>query len=951
MKCVFPYNVNRRKAALCAAILLVALFVCVLSFMSFPAKAAEVVSTGSCGNNATYTFTDDGVLTISGTGAIDNHSYSLYSNFKSSITSIVIEDGITHIGSYAFYLLSSAKSLIMADSVVSIGPYAFASCGLTSVTLSSNLSAIPDSCFASCKLDGSIVIPDSVTSIGSYAFQYCKLTSLTIPESVIELKANSLYGLDLLSAVYFEGGTPPEFGVSLFSSGFKGYLWVPAGSVASYKSSSNMAYFAKFFVEVGTEPHFDSIPLSDYLTSTLNEVNALIRKFGFSNAYYCAASGLGSFQSNFIDYYYFPMSFSSLSWYDSCFYVGDIVQDALSYSFTSSITYTATGTPNYTGSREFNFYYFDADGAYISYDRLGYTYGFNHLSGTHTYTFSGTPTFPANTAYVVLISYVSGFSGMTVSDFRFDFELTVNYDPPVPPPTPTVNSHFNSAYSYNVGDVASPLNASIGLVSSGDLTYQWYENTVNSTSGGTPIPYATMTSYQPILDYVGTKYYYLAVTNALNGLTVTVYSNVAAVTVSKPVAGAPTVSSNFAPSYTYKIGDTASSLSVAASAPDGGLLSYLWYVRNPDESYDALPIYGATDSSYVPALDFVGTRYYYCIVTNTLGDSTAWVQSDTVMITVKASTYTLSAGQYECFKDSSGAYLPLAAWPKDEFLSYDIRFRASGVQFYSMTYAFDVMGSDGAYGLYYTATKAYTFGSSHHDPGFLSQQYALIYLETDQVVSTEFYEWFIASFEYVGADEDIPIYYTTINIMDNAGNNLLDGITYPGMGVSPILYGYVVGNGLTVLTSSGLDWPWTVGDDVDEFLGFSLEPGATAAWYIPEETFTIGGTASDAVLTLYLVVTVSTSVDDDFAASSLKWYERLFYGIDKGFARLNTAINDGFSRIEAIFDPLGIRNVIGGVDLVGVFDFFKLAFENFADVFGLLDLLDGDSSPFAWLEG
>ena len=556
---------------------------------------------------------------------------------------------------------------------------------------------------------------------------------------------------------------------------------------------------------------------------------------------------------------------------------------------------------------------------------------------------------PENSAYFVAFSAVHCCYMINGTTVRFSNPSISCEVLPPQPVDPLVNSYFDSSYSYILGALPSVLSVGASVTDSGSLSYQWYENTTNSTAGGVAIPGATSATYTPFTDEVGTKYYYCAVTNTLGEYTSTVYSNVAAVSVSKPVAGAPTVSSNFAPSYTYKIGDTASSLSVAASAPDGGTLTYQWYiVTDPDGANLAEPVSGATDFSFVPALDYVGSRYYCCIVTNTLGDSTAWTKSDTLLITVKATSYTLSAGQYECNVASDGLYYPLFPWPED-IKSVDLTFRSSGIPYSQIFYKYDVI--NGGYCIYYDADKAYQYAEDIRDEGFVDNLYALIFLEADQEVPTDFYEWFVGNFTYIGADEEIPVYYTTINIMDNAGNNLLDGITYPGMGVSPVLYGYVVGNGLTVLTSSGREWPWTVGDDVEDFLGFSLEPGAAAAWYIPEETFTIGGTASDAVLTLYLVVTVSTSVDDDYAASSLKWYERLFYGISKGFTNLGTRIESGFNDLIAALAPSEGAKLLGIIDFASIGEFFRTAYEGLGDFFGLADLLSGDTSPFAWLVG
>ena len=85
----------------------------------------------TCGENAKWSL-QDGVLTISGTGEMDN--YLLYGSNKfnedikpswnedkEQITSVVIEEGITSIGDYAFYDCDNLKKIIIPKSVTSIG--------------------------------------------------------------------------------------------------------------------------------------------------------------------------------------------------------------------------------------------------------------------------------------------------------------------------------------------------------------------------------------------------------------------------------------------------------------------------------------------------------------------------------------------------------------------------------------------------------------------------------------------------------------------------------------------------------------------------------------------------------------------------------------------------------------------------------------------------------------
>jgi len=74
-------------------------------------------------------------------------------------------------------------------------------------------------------------------------------------------------------------------------------------------------------------------------------------------------------------------------------------------------------------------------------------------------------------------------------------------------------------------------------------------------------------------------------------------------------------------------------LSVGASSPDGGALTYQWYSCNADGS-NAATIIGGTLPSFSIQIDVIDTCYYYVVVTNTLGDSMASTTSRIAAVTV-----------------------------------------------------------------------------------------------------------------------------------------------------------------------------------------------------------------------------------------------------------------------------------------------------------------------------
>jgi hypothetical protein len=85
--------------------MIVLLACCLVGVLAGTALAADPVTSGTCGENVTWTL-ENGTLTISGTGDMTEYSgingIPWYGN-RNNITSVVIEEGVTYIGQMAFY--------------------------------------------------------------------------------------------------------------------------------------------------------------------------------------------------------------------------------------------------------------------------------------------------------------------------------------------------------------------------------------------------------------------------------------------------------------------------------------------------------------------------------------------------------------------------------------------------------------------------------------------------------------------------------------------------------------------------------------------------------------------------------------------------------------------------------------------------------------------------------
>ena len=148
--------------------------------------------------NLTWKLDADGTLTISGTGAmkdydIENNESPVFKNLN--VKKIVIEDGVTNIGNYAFDCCTGLTSITIPDSVTSIGDYALQSCtNLTSITIPDSVTSIGAHAFSNCYKLISITLPSSITSIGEWLFAGCgDLTSITIPDSVTSIGDYAFY--------------------------------------------------------------------------------------------------------------------------------------------------------------------------------------------------------------------------------------------------------------------------------------------------------------------------------------------------------------------------------------------------------------------------------------------------------------------------------------------------------------------------------------------------------------------------------------------------------------------------------------------------------------------------------------------------------------------------------------------------------------------------------------
>jgi large repetitive protein len=298
-----------------------------------------------------------------------------------------------------------------------------------------------------------------------------------------------------------------------------------------------------------------------------------------------------------------------------------------SFRFVGSVAGT-TFTPTSGNDVGGVFYYEDLDGNTFSIrgviSRLrqsgqtkeGYYF---YANPTHAYFF----VIPGNESGFSINTSVSTSSNFTVAD---------------------LNAYLTSQVSLttNLNEVCkdgsiSALNANI--TSSSVTSYRFYYNTTNTVSinGATLVSTVTTTaqtaSYTPSTSVVSTRYYFVQV---LNNSTQIGISNTIAVIINAP----PTISS-YSGSYSSAQNNCqygiSTPLSVTATAGSGVGPYYQWYSNSTNSNTGGILINGATNSTFSPPTLDIGTKYYYCVVSNSHGCTTTSNVSG--LITTTSSSY------------------------------------------------------------------------------------------------------------------------------------------------------------------------------------------------------------------------------------------------------------------------------------------------------------------------
>lgn len=217
------------------AVLLALCIVSCLVPLGAAAEEAEIVESGTCGDNLTWTLDSEGTLTISGEGRMENGGAFADNH---NIKNLVIESGVTSIGSKAFAGCSNLETVSLADTVTVIDSNAFESTAIKEVIIPDGLTSLYFGPFMNCAQLEHVELPNTLKSFFVQSFYGCTaLKEITIPASVTSL-SDWEFAYSGLKNIWFNGDAPeylayasPENrGLLLPFEGVTATAYYPAGN-------------------------------------------------------------------------------------------------------------------------------------------------------------------------------------------------------------------------------------------------------------------------------------------------------------------------------------------------------------------------------------------------------------------------------------------------------------------------------------------------------------------------------------------------------------------------------------------------------------------------------------------------------------------------------------------------------------------------------------------------
>lgn len=237
------------------------------SYLSFT-EDYQVASGGLDSNRVGWILRTDGYLIVYGEGEMPDFGPSFpapWSVFADKVEVIMVLDGVTTVGAYAFdgcylanavqlpegctkigenaftrcvellWVYNSELEQSLPDSLVELGDYAFGGCRtLKTLSFGPNLTSIGRAAFNGSGLQ-TISLPDSLRSVGPYAFWFCQsLTAVSFPDGLLKIEEGAFYECTSLASITFRGSAP-----QISSDAFGGEFGISGNTLAFYPENDS----------------------------------------------------------------------------------------------------------------------------------------------------------------------------------------------------------------------------------------------------------------------------------------------------------------------------------------------------------------------------------------------------------------------------------------------------------------------------------------------------------------------------------------------------------------------------------------------------------------------------------------------------------------------------------------------------------------------------------------
>lgn len=168
-------------------------------------SGAEIVAQGKCNGVAgNWKLTKDGTFTIYGNARPENSNTYPWKNYGAQVKKVVVEEGIKHVPSSAFFGFKNLTEVVLANSVESIGKDAFSNCtALTTITIPPKVTVLETGTFTGCtKLEYISFAPNSqLHTLNEGVFGASGLKEFIAPPKLKVLKSRAFVSLPALETV------------------------------------------------------------------------------------------------------------------------------------------------------------------------------------------------------------------------------------------------------------------------------------------------------------------------------------------------------------------------------------------------------------------------------------------------------------------------------------------------------------------------------------------------------------------------------------------------------------------------------------------------------------------------------------------------------------------------------------------------------------------------------